>query len=144
MNAFNLIYPMFAMVLLTATVLGILFRSRVRAVREQKVTTRFFRIYQGETEPEISAQAARHFTNLFEAPTLFYAACLAAMVTRQTGLTVVVLAWGYVAARLAHAYIHLGSNRLKHRIRAYFSGWLVLMAMWIVIVAGVASASVSS
>jgi hypothetical protein len=140
MNPLSLIYPMFAMVLLTATVLVILFRSRVRAVREQKVTTKYFRIYQGETEPEESAKPARHFTNLFEAPTLFYAACLTAMVTRQSGVAIVVLAWAYVAARLIHAYIHLGSNRLRPRIRAYFAGWLVLLTMWIALVAGVATA----
>ena len=36
-----LVYPMTAMVLLTAAVLAILFRSRVRAVREGKVTARY-------------------------------------------------------------------------------------------------------
>ena len=138
-NPSSLIYPMFAMVLLTATVLVILFRSRVRAVREQKVTTKYFRIYQGEVEPEESAKPARHFTNLFEAPTLFYAACIAAMVTHQTGTAMLALAWAYVAARLAHAYIHLGSNRLRLRIRAYFASWLVLAAMWVWLVVGVAT-----
>ncbi len=135
----SLIYPMFAMVLLTATVLVILFRSRVSAVREGQVTAKYFRIYQGEVEPESTAKPARHFANLFEAPTLFYAACLAAMVTGQTGAALVTLAWLYVAARIAHAYIHLGGNRLRLRIRAYFGGWLVLLAMWITIAWGVAA-----
>ena len=36
MKTFALIYPMFAMVLLTATVLVIMFRSRVRAIRESQ------------------------------------------------------------------------------------------------------------
>ena len=62
------------------------------------------------------------------------------MVTGQSGAAIVALAWAYVAARLAHAYIHLGSNRLRLRIRAYFAGWLVLVAMWIMVVAGVATA----
>jgi hypothetical protein len=136
----SLIYPMFAMVLLTATVLVILFRSRVRAVREQKVTTRYFRVFQGEIEPEETAKPGRHFVNLFEAPTLFYAACLAAMVTRQTGITIVVLAWVYVATRIAHAWIHLGGNRLRFRMRAYFASWLVLGVMWVWLVIGAASA----
>ena len=138
MGAFSLVYPMFAMVLVTATVLGILFRSRVRAVREQKVSTKYFRVYQGETEPEESAQASRHFSNLFEAPVLFYAACLTAMATGQKTLLILVLAWVYVAARVIHTVIHLGSNRLRSRIRAYFGSWLVLLALWITIVAGVA------
>ena len=133
----NLIYPMFAMVLLTAAILVTLFRSRVRAVRDKQVTAKYFRLYQGEAEPEASAKASRHFSNLFEAPTLFYVACLAAMVTGQIGTTIVALAWAYVVARLVHAYIHLGSNRLQLRIRAYFASWLVLLSMWVALVLGV-------
>ena len=138
MRATSLIFPMFAMVLLTATVLVILFRSRVRAVRESLLPASYFRIYQGATEPEFTAKPARHFINLFEAPTLFYAACLAAMIADVTGPAMQVLAWSYVAARLAHAWVHLGPNRLRLRIRAYFAGWIVLVAMWIWLAASVA------
>lgn len=138
MNDFRLVYPMFAMVVLTATVLVILFRSRVRAVRENKVSIKYFRIYQGEIEPEETAKPARHFANLFEAPVLFYAACITAMVTQDTGMVVQVLAWIYVAARVLHTVIHLGGNRVRHRLRAYFAGWLVLAVLWIHIVVNVA------
>ena len=138
MNDFRLVFPMAAMVLLTACVLVILFRSRVRAVRENKVSIKYFRIYQGEIEPEETAKPARHFANLFEAPVLFYAACITAMVTQDTGILALVLAWTYVAARLLHTYIHLGANRVRHRLRAYFAGWLVLVALWIQIVVHVA------
>jgi hypothetical protein len=138
MNDFRLVYPMFAMVLLTGIVLVILFRSRVRAVRENKVSIKYFRIYQGEIEPEETAKPARHFANLFEAPVLFYAACVTAMVTQDTGVAALALAWTYVAARLLHTYIHLGGNRVRHRLRAYFAGWLVLVALWIQIVVQVA------
>jgi hypothetical protein len=140
MNASSLIYPMFAMVLLSATTLILLFRGRLRAVRDGQVSATYFRIYQGEAEPEATAQRARHFVNLFEAPTLFYAACLAAMVTGQTGTTTVVLAWLYVAARLVHSYIHLGGNVLQARIGAYFTSWAVLIALWAWLVVGVATA----
>jgi hypothetical protein len=138
MNPHALVYPMFALVVLSATVLVILFRSRVRAVREGKVTAMYYRIFQGETEPEETAKPARHFSNLFEAPTLFYAACLAGMVTGDTGALVQFLAWLYVAARTVHAYIHLGRNRIRRRINAYFVGWLALMALWIHVAAYVA------
>ncbi len=132
-----LVYPMFVMVLLTTTVMVMLFRRRVRAVKDGLITTSYFRIYQdqGVPEPESAAKAARHFSNLFEAPTLFYVACLAAMITQRGGLTIVILAWCYVAARIAHAAIHLGPNKLRWRIRAYFASWLVLMGMWVTLVA---------
>lgn len=135
MDDFRLVYPMFALVLLTGTVLVILFRSRVRAVRQGQVSSQYFRIYQGESEPAQSAQAARHFSNLFEAPTLFYAACLAAMIVRDSSNALLLLAWLYVAARAAHAFVHMGGNRLRHRMRAYFAGWLILLAMWVHVMA---------
>jgi hypothetical protein len=136
-----MIYPMFAMVLLTAFVLAVLFRSRVGAVREGLLSAVYFRIYQGETEPESSAKPARHFVNLFEAPVLFYVVCLAAMITHFTGIAMQALAWIYVAARVVHAYVHLGGNRLRYRMRAYFFGWGVLLAMWIYLLVGVTIAS---
>ena len=138
MTDFSLVYPMFAMVLLSATVLVILFRSRVRAVRGGKVKMQYFRTYQGEVEPEETAKPARHFTNLFEAPTLFYAACITAMVVHDTGVAMLVLAWLYVVARVVHAFIHLGGNRVRYRLRAYFASWLMLIAIWIHIVVHVA------
>lgn len=125
---------MFAMVLLTAAVLVKLFRSRVTAVREGRVSKAYFRLYQGEVEPESTAKPARHFANLFEAPVLFYVACLAAMITHVTGAAMQVLAWTYVAARVVHTTVHLGGNRLRNRVRAYFLSWLVLLAMWIYLV----------
>jgi hypothetical protein len=125
-----MVFPMFAMVLLTAAVLVVTFRSRVRAVREGAVPAGYFKTYQGAIEPEYSVKPARHFVNLFEAPTLFYVGCLAAMVTDHAGIGMQVLAWLYVAARVAHAGIHLGRNRLRPRIAAYFTGWVVLVALW--------------
>ncbi|MDZ4813752.1 MAG: MAPEG family protein [Pseudomonadota bacterium] len=141
MSALNLVYPMFAMVLLTATVLMVLFRRRARAVRDGTVTSRYFRVYQGESEPESSAAAARHFANLFEAPVLFYAACLAAMVAAIGDVATLILAWLYVLARVIHAGVHLGDNRLRRRIAAYALSWLILLALWISIVIAVAQKS---
>ena len=139
MSDYRLIYPMLALVLLTAGVLVVLFRSRVRMVREGLAPVSYFRVFQGSPEPEFAAKPARHFTNLFEAPTLFYAVCLAAMIAGVTGSVIVALAWGYVAMRYAHAFVHLGSNRVRYRLRVYFASWLLLVAMWIDVAIVVAS-----
>ncbi len=132
-----MIYPMFAMVLLTFAVLIKLFRARVRAVREGLVPVTYFRLYQGQAEPEFAAKPARHFANLFETPVLFYVVCLAAMITHFTGMAMQVLAWAYVGARLVHAFVHLGANRIGKRARAYFVSWLILLGMWSYLVAGI-------
>jgi hypothetical protein len=136
-----LVYPMLAMVALTAYVLSALFRRRMRAVKEGRLSSRYFRVYQGETEPDEAAKATRHFSNLFEAPVLFYVACVTAIATRQVTLLAVLLAWAYVVLRVAHAYIHLGANRLRQRIPVYFASWGTLLALWITIALGTALAS---
>jgi hypothetical protein len=139
MSVSSLVYPMAAMFLVTVVVLVRLFRTRVAAVRAGQVEAAYFRLYQGTDEPEDTRKVSRHFTNLFEAPTLFYVACLAGMVAGVTGSVLLVLAWGYVAARAVHAVVHLGGNRLRKRILAYFASWLFLVAMWATLVIAVAT-----
>ncbi len=133
---------MAAMVLLTGLVLVKMVLGRVAAVKGGEVDSRFYKTQQGDAgEPRKAAQHTRHFVNLFESPVLFYAACLAAMITGQgTGL-MVWLAWAYVACRVAHAVVHLGSNSIPPRMAIYGASWIVLLAMWGTLVAGVASSS---
>jgi len=115
-----------------------LFRARVAAVRSGQIDVTYYRLYQGALEPEQQQKFTRHFINLFEAPTLFYVACLAAMVAGVGGIVMLVLAWAYVVARYLHAFIHLGGNRLRKRMTIYFVSWLVLAAMWTYLVVSVA------
>jgi hypothetical protein len=139
MNPRLLVYPMFALVLLTSNILIRLFRARVRAVSTGTVSANYFRTYQEGAEPVDSAKLSRHFTNLFESPVLFYAGCLASMVVNQVSATLLGLAWLYVIARIVHAFVHTGSNRLRPRITAYFASWLALVGMWLVLVVSVAA-----
>ncbi len=140
MNSQLLVYPMAAMVGLTMSVLVRLFRARVRAIKTGEVDAAYFRIYQNGAEPAASAKLARHFTNLFEAPVLFYVACVAAMAVNQVSVALLALAWLYVLARAVHTFVHTGTNRLRQRVNAYFVSWLVLLALWIVLVANIALA----
>ena len=139
MPKFSLIYPMLAMVLLTFAVAVVLFRARIRSVREGLAPASYFRLLQGSPEPEFLAKPTRHFTNLFETPVLFYAACLTGMVTGMNDATVVGLAWAYVLARVLHAWVHLGSNRVRIRLRVFAAGWLFLLALWIYIAVAAAT-----
>ena len=77
MEDYRLIYPMFAMVVLTFSVVIRLFRARSKFVAEGTVDVSYFKTYQDGNEPEASAKLARHFSNLYEAPVLFYVCCLA-------------------------------------------------------------------
>ena len=139
MNSAQLVYPMAAMVLLTAVVMTRMVLGRVAAVKRGDVDARFYKTHQGDTEPRAAAQNTRHFINLFESPVLFYAACLAAMVTGCGGSLFYWLAWAYVACRVIHAFVHLGSNRIPPRMAIYGASWVVLLAMWATLVMGVAN-----
>lgn len=134
----SLVFPMLAMVLLTFGVAVVLLRARLRAVREGLTPVSYFRLLQGSPEPEFLAKPSRHFANLFETPVLFYAGCLAAMALGVGGMAVIALAWGYVAARVVHAWIHLGSNRVRWRLRVFTLSWLCLIALWLHVAVAVA------
>lgn len=126
------IYPVFAMVLLSAAILVIMFVARIRAVKTRTVRMSYFKTYQGEI-PEWLALPARHFSNLFEAPVLFYPVCLLGMMLPMDPLNLN-LAWAYVFFRVCHAIIHLSVANIRPRLAAYSLSWIVLLASWIRIV----------
>ena len=136
----ELVYPMAAMVLLTFLVVAKTFFGRVQAVKAGETDASYFKTYQEGRESRKGAQMSRNVINLFEAPTLFYAVCVAGMVAGQNSGILVALAWTYVVTRVVHSYIHIGKNKIQPRLVAYFSGWLVLLGMWGTLVAGVATA----
>jgi hypothetical protein len=127
----DLLLPMFAMVVLTILVGGITFVTRVRAVTSGKLDIRYFKTFNFGDPPEEIIKTQRHFANLFEIPVLFYAACLAGMITGAKGTWPVVFAWLFVAARMVHAWIHLGNNRTMWRMRAFIVGVFAVSALWV-------------
>jgi len=137
MENVSLVYPMFAMVVLTCIVLAALFRARVQAVAIGQVSGSYFKTYRGGEEPDASVQLSRHFANIFEAPTLFYVVCLVAMTVNQTAWPLHLLAWAYVLLRAAHAHVHIGRNKLRPRILVYFTSWIVLLLMWVYVTSAV-------
>lgn len=134
----NLIYPMFAMVLVTAVVLMAMFRARVSAVKKG-LSINHFKTYESAPPSEDMIKTARHFTNLFEAPVLFYVVCLAAMIVEAQGAIYVFVAWFYVIARIIHAAIHLGPNKVIPRMTAYFSSWIAILVLWVTLVLDIAT-----
>ncbi|MDX1490381.1 MAG: MAPEG family protein [Pseudohongiellaceae bacterium] len=134
MNQSLLVYPMFVMVLLTASIVIRTLRARIKSVKKGEIEAKYYRLYQGAVEPEETAKLTRHFSNLFEAPVLFYAVCVAAMSLNITGLAFLLLSWAYVVTRIVHTIVHTGRNRLRNRMIWYFASWTVLLAMWGVLV----------
>jgi hypothetical protein len=47
-----------------------------------------------------------------------------------TTLLLLACAWGYVALRAAHAYIHLSHNKVVRRFQTFVASTIVLYVMW--------------
>jgi len=134
----NVLYPVFAMFVLTISVVMRLAAMRFAAVKQGKVSPKYYEAYLGE-EPLHLRVTSRHLSNLLEVPMLFYVGCVLAFVTHQSGVLVVALAWAYVALRVIHTLIHLGSNVVIWRFRVFALSLLVLIALWLVLFIGLAA-----
>jgi hypothetical protein len=121
--------PVFVQVALTLFLMFWMARARFGALRARQVKVRDIALGQ-RAWPERATQVANSFHNQFETPVLFYVLVALALVTRQADLLFVVMAWIFVASRIAHAFIHTTSNDIRLRFSAFLVGSLVLMLMW--------------
>ena len=133
-----MLYPMFAMVILTFAVAVHLFHLRLKAVKAGEMRLSQFRLNTGEI-PDAMAQAARNYANLFEVPVLFYAAGAIALALGIQTPAMVIIAWVFVLARIAHSWIHLHGNNVIHRLRAYMLGNVCVLVIWGVLVVSYAT-----
>lgn len=133
-----MLYPMFAMVILTSAVAICLFRLRVMAVKAGEIKLSEFRLNNGDV-PDAIAQAARNYTNLFEVPVLFYTAGAIAIALGIQTTAMIIIAWVFVLARIAHSWIHLTYNNVIHRLRAFMLGNICVLVMWAILVASYAT-----
>ena len=139
-----ILWPAFVLFALTAIVMLRLARLRFAAVAGGRVDPRFYKIFRGDGEPEEVATVARNLNNLFEAPTLFYAGTAIAFAAGEAGVLLVALGWTYVVLRVLHSAIHLSTNRVLWRFRAFALSWLILLAYWAVLGVQLATAGNSA
>jgi hypothetical protein len=132
----SILYPTFALAALTFFCMFRLGFVRYSAVRRREIDRRYFRAYRDYEEPEKLRILSRHVVNLHEAPMLFYTISVIAYATGTVSTLILALAWVYLALRYVHSYIHLTSNTVLHRFRVFATSQIVLLALWIVVLAG--------
>lgn len=71
------------------------------------------------------------FDNQFQLPVLFFVGALILLQLGLVGWFDVVLAWLFVALRIAHAAIHVTTNRVPRRFVVYSAGLAVLTLFWL-------------
>jgi hypothetical protein len=127
MQSTAIFWPMIVQIALTIAAYAIMSARRIAAVKSGEARARDFRI---PSDPESSASAARNVSSQFELPVLFYVVCLAFQQTGGADLVALVLAWLFVAARIAHAWVHMTSNIVLMRRRLFILGFVIVIAMW--------------
>ena len=84
--------------------------------------------------PERERKISNALDNQFQLPVLFYIAAMAA-VYMGADVVDVVLAWGFVTARIVHLAVHITDNHVIRRFWAYTVGLTILSIFWIVLIA---------
>ncbi len=131
MHAEQIIWPMIIIALSTLWLYVPMGNARVASVKSGKVKAGVYKLNIGE--PEESLRYSNALRNQYEAPTLFYAVCLAAYVTDNANMVMVILAFAYALFKVAHIVIHVKTNKLRHRRPVFALSWLILVVMWLVL-----------
>ena len=129
--------PMFYMVLLTFTVslIGTIVRFKNVLIDKNHSGSEMMKFSLPSSATEITKQADRNLTNLFEFPILFYAISIVLYVTGKVDSYFVLLAYWFVGLRVAHSVYHIFINGFigDAPLRALFwlPSLLILIWMWV-------------
>lgn len=128
-NPVSIFVPMLVAALLTFVAFIRMAAARGKVVGQ--MDPNFYRAQLGGHEPETAVVAVRHYGNLFELPTIFYAACLTAFALGAVGRWTLIFAWAWIAFRLLQSAVHLTYNNPGHRGIAFVLGVLCMLALWV-------------
>ena len=131
MSPAAILFPVFAMFLLTAAVSLRLYYVNLGAARTRVVSGRYFKLYRGDDVPDYMLAAADRYKNLFEQPVLFYVVCILLYVTQELDTVDLALAWSYAGFRLIHSTIRATSNTVPYRSAAFAVSSAILLGLWV-------------
>jgi hypothetical protein len=123
--------PLFVHVALTFGLMFGMAFSRIGAIKRKETRMADVALGQLNWPPRVQ-QISNSYHSQLQLPVLFYVLTVLAIVTRQADIVFVVMAWLFVLTRLLHAYIHTGSNFVRHRFNAFALGAMILLAMWLI------------
>ncbi|MGA4608553.1 MAPEG family protein [Pseudoalteromonas maricaloris] len=130
-SIYLLLAALFLQTLLTLVIMVIMGKRRFKAAREKQIQFDQFKTMALDNAPEEVILASRNFTNQFEIPVLFFVVSLAALAMKLVTLWFSIFALLFVISRIAHAYVHIGSNHIRTRFRLYLAGCVFIVLQWI-------------
>jgi hypothetical protein len=118
MNQSLLLWPLVAQVVLVLLLFIRLGQVKDRA-RATGAVDLVVTALDNDAWPDEVRQVANNIRNQFQVPVLFFVLVLALFAHGSADVFALVLAWLFVASRVAHSYIHIGSNYVPNRTRAF-------------------------
>ena len=125
-----MILPMFAMLMLTLAIAILAVIVRIKSVTSSVVKISYYRVMQGQDVPDMVTRSTRCFNNQFEVPILFYIVSTLFVALNIASILAIILAWCFVLMRILQTVIHLTYNNVIHRMLCFWTGFLVVLAMW--------------
>lgn len=128
-----IIQPVIALMFLTLFVWCYMYFLRLKFVVTNKVDAQRLETPEqcNSIIPVYINKPSNNFKNLFEAPILFYVICILHLLTNQTDVITVYLAWAFVIGRILHSLLHCFSKNVMARFYVYFLSSLILWGMLI-------------
>jgi hypothetical protein len=130
MSVQMVLLPVFVLVGLTFFLLLYMATARTAALKGRETSLKDIALGQPGWPARVT-QIGNCFSNQFEIPVLFYILIALALPLRHADLFIVLMSWVFVVLRFIHAGIFVTSNNVQQRGLTWFSGVLVLLAMWL-------------
>ncbi len=131
MQDLSILYPSIAMFFLTGSLLLSLGLSRFIAIKQNKVSIRYYIKYTEGEQPDRLHILGRHVQNHFEVPPLFHIGVILIFVTNTVTDVNLTAAWLFVALRMVHSLIHLINNNVSQRFFCFGLSLVCLTTMWV-------------
>lgn len=120
--------PVLLQIALTVWMYIRLASAKAQAVKNNQVDEAR-RALHDDAWPESVQKINNNIRNQFEVPVLFYVLVVMLFELGVAGVLAQGLAWAFVLSRMAHAYVHTGSNVVAVRRPIFMLGCLLVLAM---------------
>lgn len=118
MDGISILYPLLAHILLVLSLYILLIMRKSKAIKAKAVDFNKTAL-NNKAWPEDVVQVSNNLDNQFESPLIFYGLCIITLLVGAVNSFAIGLSVAYVVFRYIHAYVHVGTNYVPHRLRAF-------------------------
>jgi hypothetical protein len=121
--------PLFLHVVMILWVGSLSLSARIKAVRNGSAKMHEIAA-DSSAWPRKVRLLGNNFDNQFQSPMLWYGVSAMVVALQMVDTVFVGLSWMFLLTRMAHSYVHTGSNYVPSRMRIYLFGLGNLVLMW--------------